>query len=108
MKFNHLFAIGIQIGSEQAHGARVGGNQAEHHVNDGRLASSIGTDKAGNFSRLDDERNLVERLEIAVGFRETLDRNQHRETVRRQSIRNKPFPDLFAAPSGRGTMVRER
>ena len=56
MKFNHLFAIGIQIGSEQAHGARVGGNQAEHHVNDGRLASSIGTDKAGNFSGLHNER----------------------------------------------------
>ena len=67
-------------------------------MNDGRLAGPVGTDKAGNFSCLDDERHVVDRLEVAVSFRQVLNGNEHRDTVRQASIGNKPFAALFFMP----------
>src|SRR5208282_2129848 len=68
-------------------------------MNDGRFASPIGTDKAGNFSCLDDERDVVDRPKIAVGLCQALNANEHRDTVRQGTIGNKPLAVLFFAPA---------
>jgi hypothetical protein len=62
-------------------------------MNDGRFAGPVGAHKASNFSCLNDERDVVDRLEVAVGFRQALDGDEHRDTLRYERIQNKLFED---------------
>ena len=67
-------------------------------MNDGRFAGPVGTDQAGNFSSVNDERHVVDRRELAVGFRQSLDSNEHRATVRLRNIDDKLLVELFFVP----------
>jgi hypothetical protein len=68
-------------------------------VNNGGFAGSVGTDQACDFSAPDHERDLVERGEGAVGFRQPIDGNEHRDTVREQIIQNKRFAARAYSPA---------
>jgi hypothetical protein len=76
-------------------------------MNDRRFAGSIGTNEAGNFSLLNGERHVVNRFEIAVSFSQALDGNEHRDTVREESIRDKLFVALSLAAAVTGDSTRQ-
>ena len=64
-------------------------------MNDGGLAGPVRADQAGNFSRADLERNIVDGGELAESFRQALDGNEHRDTLRQRRVHNKQRVVIF-------------